>query len=332
MPLNNLVIEKDYFTQIQNRKGLMKAVDFDFQFNNITNYINNSIIPILKNITQNIVPGSTIPELAMTYLKNVGDGTTEWSSIAFNDIQDYTLSYAKLVQTNPCSVLATDVNQSFIAVTAIEAGQALISQNNNTPIWKKITGNNIEDRQIVDQKIARGSLLSRNFAPGILGTRLELNSITRGKVQINTIRDTSINNGAIDRDVLGDRLADELCGANGSKLMLWSNTLSNDFIKSHFLLKGAKNPPNSRPIDYTKLDPNFKIDERCYNVYAFSSANLSYGCIEGYQIEKGSLRGDRLFWQDNQGKHSALPINDMLADGAIEIVNLPSSYKSKLGL
>ena len=61
MALNPLIIETDYFTTIQNRHGLMKAADFDFQFNNIGNYINSSVISLLNTLTSGTTPGSQDP-------------------------------------------------------------------------------------------------------------------------------------------------------------------------------------------------------------------------------------------------------------------------------
>lgn len=353
MPLNPLVIETDYFESIQNRKGLMKAGDFDFQFNNITNYINSSIIPLLNQLIANTTPGTQDPNKVNTYLKNVGDGTTDWSNITFNEIPDLSLSFAKLVQTNPCSILATGVDQIFRAVTPLEDRQSLISQNNSNPVWRKITAANIGDRQITDKKIALSSLVQANFKEGLIAIKLTDNAVTTSKIADNTIPTEKVVNGAVNSDVLGNLIANQFAGRNASKAILWGNTLRDGIIANPWFL--SKNNTifqdyniKTYPINYTKLTPDFKIPPTLYNrtwawrVYnsdydpAKYPNNLAPNCIAGWQIKDNSIDGARLFYQKGTGypvfRASQRPLGQMIAHGAIGIENLSPSYKAKLGL
>ena len=352
MPLNPLIIETDYFESIQNRKGLMKAGDFDLQFNNITNYINSSILPLLNQLIANTTPGTQDPNKANTYLQNVGDGTTQWSKITFNDIPDLSLSFAKLVQTNPCSILATGVDQIFRAIPPTEDRQSLISQDNSNPVWRKINAANIEDRQITDAKIALASLVQANFKAGLLAIQLTDNAVTTGKIIDNTIPTEKIANGAVNNDILGDLIANQFAGRNGIKTILWGNTLNDRIILNPtFLSKNSTAFPDytikNFPIDYTKLAPDFKIPALLYNkrfsfvlhdptIYTDPQYinNIELGSIQGWQIKDNSIDGARLFYKGQQPylRRSERPLSQMIGVGAIGIENLSPSYKAKLGL
>jgi hypothetical protein len=338
MALNPLIIETDYFTNIQNRRGLMKAADFDFQFNNIVNYINSSVISLLNTLTSGTTPGSQDPNKVNTYLKNVGDTTTEWSNIISDNIPDYSLSFIQLAQANPCSVIGTGTDQILRPISSLEDRQSLISQNNDIPVWNKITAANIEDRQITDIKIALATLLNNNFQQGVLDIQLLNDSVTTEKIANNTIPSGKIADEAINEMIL-DGLINQFCGRNGSKVFLWGNVLPDNFINNNKLI--ATYQPSGTPvaelpytIDYTKLSPGFQIQALNYrggqgsDTFAFQPTDIADKAIEGYQIVDGSLAGGRLF----QYGYSLRQIDSMLEDDSIEIDNLPADYRAKLGL
>lgn len=338
MPLNPLIIETDYFTNIQNRSGLMKAADFDFQFNNIVNYINSSVISLLNTLTSDTTPGSQDPNKVNTYLKNVGDTTTEWSNIIPDNIPDYSLSFIQLAQANPCSVIGTGTDQILRPISSTEDRQSLISQNNDIPVWNKITAANIEDRQITDIKIALATLLNNNFQQGVLDIQLLNDSVTTEKIVDNTIPSEKIADEAINEVILGG-LIDQFCGRNGSKVFLWGNVLPDNFINNNKLI--ATYQPSGTPvaelpytIDYTKLVVGFQIQALNYrggqfsDTFAFYPTDIADKAIEGYQIVDNSLAGGRLF----QYGYSLRQIDFMLEDDSIEIENLPADYRAKLGL
>jgi len=336
MALNPLLTQIDYFENIQNRGGLMKAADFDFQFNDIINYINSSVIPLLNTLVSDTTPGSQDPNKVNTYLRNVGDATTEWSNITNNNIPDYSLSFAQLAQSNPCSVIGAGVDQILRPVTPIENRQSLISRANNSPVWKKITAANIEDRQISDRKIALASLVNNNFQQGVLDIQLLNNSVTTEKIADNTIPSTKIADVAINTEILGD-LVDQFCGRNGSKVILWGNVLPNNFINNNILI-AIYNPYRLAEIpytiDHTKLAAGFQIQALNYrgrqwdDNKAFNPTDIADKAIESYQIAENSLAGGRLF----QFGYSLRAVNSMLQDDSIGITNLPADYRAKLGL
>lgn len=351
MPLNPLVIENNYFEAIQDRKGLMKAADFDFQFNNIASYINFSIIPLLNQLIANTTPGSQDPNKVGTYLKNVGDETTEWDNITYNEIPDLSLPFTKLVQTNSCSILATGADRIFRAITPTENRQSLISQTDNSPIWQKITGINIEDRQITDKKIASASLVQENFQEGLIAIKLTNSVVTTAKIIDNVIPTEKIANQAVNSTILGDIITNQFAGRNGVKTVLWGNTLRDGIIANPWFL--SKNNTifqnyniKTYPINYTKLVAGFKIPPELYNrtwawkVYnsdypvATYPNNLAPNCIAGWQIKDNSIDGARLFYKGNApfNRLCQRPLSQMIANGAIGIENLSPSYKAKLGL
>jgi hypothetical protein len=348
MALNPLIIESDYFTNIQNRRGLMRAADFDAQFNNIVNYLNSQVVFLLRKLVADSVPGSIDPDKVNTYLHNVGDKTTEWINIDYSTIPDYSLRYEQLAQTNPCSILATGLDQIFKAVMPTDNRQILVSQDNSIPSWQKITAANIDDRAVISSKINLGSLLNDNFQPNVLSPLLQNDSVITALIADNTITSDKIANGAVTEQVLGQGVVDQLCGRNGSKVILWGNTLPDGFIDSPFLLKlpsfgeGVKDANHT--INYTKLAVGFKIPPSCYynggggfdgvSGNAFNGANIDDNSIQSYQIMQRSLNGQRLCFLMVTVDTPTLVrgINELIEDGSIGIENLPPDYRAKLGL
>jgi hypothetical protein len=157
----------------------------------------------------------------------------------------------------------------------------------------------------------------------------------------------AIADSAVTEQVLGNGIVDQLCGRNGSKVLLWGNTLPDGFIQSPYMLKLAdfgQIKDTKYTIDHTKLAPGFKIPFSCYastndsyySDFTFSGENIEDNSIGSYQIMPRSLNGQRLCFFDGSGQSErptlARGINELLEDGSIGIENLPPDYRAKLGL
>ena len=141
----------------------LKAAVIDGQFNEIATYINKEIVPTLNTLMSAKIPGSINPADANKFLQNVGDYTTRWAAIDNDSFFDNSLSLKKLSKINAGSVLATNASEVFQAIAASEEGQVLTSRVGNTPIWKKLTSDNIQDRSITGDSVADGTITNVNL-------------------------------------------------------------------------------------------------------------------------------------------------------------------------
>lgn len=337
MALNPLIINKNYFGGVQARGDFIKAGDIDRQFVTISSYINKFIVPTLNQLISSQIPGSNNPVDAKKNLINVGDGTTKWDFPKAEYIPDYSLSVNKLVQANPGSILATDNNQIFRAVTPASSGLALTARVQNTPIWKKIVGNeSISNRVITSEKIALEGLRSENF--GVSFARSFIRTIIRNQlIASNTIPGSKIANGAITANVFSGSMVNYLCGLNSTQIALGGNTAPDNFIKSHKYINHY--PGVASPIDHTKIVPNFQIWPSLYcaeeGSKAFYVGNIAAYSITSRSIADNSLNGNRLKYSSDgswKSLRTPRPIGQLLADGCIGVNNIPKDWKNKLGL
>ncbi|MBM3467496.1 MAG: hypothetical protein FJX70_06700 [Alphaproteobacteria bacterium] len=337
MALNPLIINKNYFSGVQARGDFIKAGDLDKQFVTISSYINKFIVPTLNQLISSQIPGSNNPVDANKNLINVGDGTTKWDFPKAEYIPDYSLPLSKLVQANPGSILATDNNQIFRAVTPASSGLALTARVQNTPIWKKIVGNeSISNRVITSEKIALEGLRSENFAVSF--ERSFIRTIIRNQlIASNTIPTRKIANGAVTANVFSQSMVNYLCGLNSTQIALGGNTAPDNFITSHKYINHY--PGVASPIDHTKIVPGFQIWSGLYcaeeGSKAFNVGNIARGAITSRNIANGSLDGSRIFscpsgrWDERRTPRA---IAQLLADGCIGVNNIPVEWKQKLGL
>jgi len=337
MPLNPLIFDNNYFAKVQARNDFIKAGDFDKQFTTIGSYINQFIVPTLNQLISSQVPGSNNPIDANKNLINVGDGTTKWDFPKAEYIPDYSLSLSKLVQANAGSILATDNNQIFRVVSPNGSGLALTARVQNTPIWKKIVGNeSISNRVITSDKIALQGLRSENF--GISFERTYIRTVIRNQlIAANTIPSSKIANGAITANVLSQSMVNYLIGINNTQIALGGNTAPDNFITSHKYINYY--PGAASPVDHTKIIPGFQIWQTLYcgteGYKAFTVQNIANGAITSRNIADGSLNGERLFFSPDGkwfNKRTPRPISQLLADGCIGVQNIPVSWRQKLGL
>jgi hypothetical protein len=337
MPLNPLIINKNYFGGVQARGDFIKAGDLDRQFVTISSYINKFIVPTLNQLISSQIPGSNNPVDANKNLINVGDGTTKWDFPKAEYIPDYSLPLNKLVQANVGSILATDNNQIFRVVSPAAGGLALTARVQNTPIWKKIVGNDsISNRVITSEKIALQGLKSENF--GVSFERSYIRTVIKNQlIAANTIPSSKIANGAIKVNVLSQSILNLLSGINNTQVALGGNTAPDNFITSHKYINYY--PGAASPVDHTKIVLGFKIPANLYcateGYKAFNVGNIAPYAITSRSIANGSLNGERLRSCPTgslKDQRTARPISQLLADGCIGVNNIPVDWKNKLGL
>lgn len=333
MPISPLIYNENNFTDIRDRGDTINAIDFDAAFNQIIDFINDEIIANLNQLLGGAVPGSVNPADINKFRRNVGDGTTEWSSIGNDALDDYTLEFSKLSKCTPCSILATGADKIFKEVTTDQSHFTLISQANALPIWRKLRAENVDDRQITGIKIALGTLTNENLENDLLATQLLDDAVTGVKIVDRTIPTGKIADGAIDENVLGN-LMDTLIGRNmaggyNTSVNLYGNTLPDGFIANANYFQ----PFSNSTIYYYHLRNDFKFPIGLV-INNIGATNVGNGAIANYQIALRSLNGIRLneFTSDNGTYRLPRDINDLIADGGIAPANLPAHYRTALGL
>lgn len=202
----------------------IKANSIDLQFNMIANYLNNTILPILNSLNEGRIIGSQNPADVNKFLQNVGDGTIKWVSIGNDVFANNSLDLSKLIRSNPSSILSAGVDQVIKVVSPTENNQTLVSRVNDTPIWKKLTSDNIEDRTIVARNVQLGSINSQNLPANLLKTLLLDNWIDNDRFIDNSITTTKI----ADNSLTADKLSPDLAAIFPTTI--WSNIMPDGFV------------------------------------------------------------------------------------------------------
>jgi hypothetical protein len=202
----------------------IKADSIDLQFNIISDYLNKQILPILKTLSTDKIPGSINPADANKFLQNVGDYSTKWASINNDSFGVNSLSLEKLVKTNVGGIIATGSDQIFKGIAATENNQALTSKDNDYPIWKKLSSVNIEDRAITGDNVADATITNENLPAYLIETLIANNSITGDKFKDNSITSIKIANQTLKVDKLSPELALDFPST------VWSNIIPNEYL------------------------------------------------------------------------------------------------------
>ncbi len=197
MPVGKLNRDIAFFQDLRDNNSLINASDFDDQFNQLIDFINDEMLPVVNAIAGGALPG--IEGSENTFLHNIGDGTTDFVAINNAAIPDFVLEFTKLAKSvNSGAILATTNNDGgFVEVATNLSDLILISVIDDQPVWDKISTACIEDRTITGGKIGLRSITAENIVPGTLINNLPNNSIIG-----NNFADQSISNPKFVRNAL----------------------------------------------------------------------------------------------------------------------------------
>lgn len=234
--LGSFIRDTAYFQSRRDQQLMLNAEDFDLQFTNLVNYINNKVTPLINQLENQVVPGTDEEGTVNTFLRNVGDGTTEWVSINNESINDYSIAYSKLVQTATGSIFATSNDRIFKIVSPTDDGQILSSISNNLPVWKKIKGDNFTDRTIGGINIAFACIGVEHLSPQVIGRPLNNNSILTRHILDQSISGSKF----VDNDIIGNKITAALMierqtNLNSGVFQFLDNSLENRHFPNTFL-------------------------------------------------------------------------------------------------
>jgi hypothetical protein len=165
----------------------------DDSFNNIVNYLNKKLSPVINTLADKKAVGVFGHE--DSFLRNVGDGTTIFDFVRSSDIARHSLELNKLAKQTEYSIIASDNSENLRSITPSAANQVLTSDRTLVPRWDKLKHSHFENASITADKVAVGTLSARHLTAGIIGKPLTEGSIITSYIQDNTIPLNKIANG-----------------------------------------------------------------------------------------------------------------------------------------
>ncbi len=234
--LGSFIRDTAYFQIRRDQQLMLNAEDFDLQFTNLVNYINNKITPLINRLEEQILPGTDEEGTANTFLRNIGDGNTEWVAINNAAINDFSIEYSKLIQETAGSIFATANDRIFKIVSPTDSNQILSSVSNNLPVWQKIKGENFADRTIAGINIDFATIGIEHLSAQVTGRPLNANSILTRHILDQTIPggkfvDNSITGAKIDAALMTERQTN----INAGRHAFLDNSLENRHFPNNFL-------------------------------------------------------------------------------------------------
>lgn len=234
--LNSFIRDTAYFQIRRDQQLLMNAEDFDFQFINFINYINNKITPVINKLEEQVIPGTDEEGTANTFLRNIGDGTTEWATINNEAVNNYSIAFSKLVQAATGSIFATANDRVFKVVTPASGNQILSSVNNSLPVWQKAKGDNFETRSITGRNIGFSCIGLEHLSPDVTGRPVNENSVLGRHILDLSIPGSKFADNSITETNIPNALNTERAtNINAGRFTLLDNSLENRHFPNSFL-------------------------------------------------------------------------------------------------
>ena len=168
MVIDKFIRESANF-QLKRDRGMgINAEDLDFEFNNIVNYINSTIVLNVNNLKNKELIGLIDPNLKNSCIQNVGDGTTKWNKFDSNNLDDDSIELNKFnsIGINPGLLFFHNNKQLKTILPIIDNNsdnKILFSQNNLLPIFRKVNTGDIENNSLTNDKIGFGAINYDHF-------------------------------------------------------------------------------------------------------------------------------------------------------------------------
>lgn len=361
MALNPFNRDTAYFQSMRDRGMMMNAEDFDFQFNNLVDYLNNKIVPLVNRLNAKEIPGTNETD---TFLLNVGDGTTKWTKVNSNLIADFSVPISKLSNSELHlfddalgSVLATNNSKVFTATEPTAINQVLASRQNNTPIWRLIETGDILNQSITGNKLGLLSIDPAQLSGEVIGGNIHPNTILNrhildGNITGDKLQDGAIVERSIHYQLVNERLQKLRVSVYSPKnhpelneYTLLDNSIENRHFAPKIVMGGNKNGGeetryNGHLISSMQLRPTPEVDDDIN--YTFTSDNIidnsltdsvlggAYGSM--YSMQQSS---NRIFAQGAvQARHirnGSLNLH-LFSKGSIRKEKLSAQLRQKLGI
>ena len=294
MSINPFNRDTAYFQIMRDRSMMINAEDLDFQFNNLTDYLNKKIVPLVNGLIAREIKGVNDPNLVGACLLNIGDGTTRWTKVNTNVIADYSIPLSKFTNYNYSffsenigSILATDNSKVFMPITPLESDNVLLSRLNSSPIWRKIETGDILNRSIVGANIALNSIGLEHLSAELIGIDVTDNSILTNfikdaSISGNKLLDGSITENKISIDLINERKAN----VKKNEFTIADNTLENRHFNAESIAANSVANGGSSYLGVPMQCVQVRSKE-CFDDlvnYTFTSDNIIDGTIDAATI------------------------------------------------
>ena len=142
MSIDQFTRDAAYFQVMRDRAMMINAEDLDLQFNNMVDYLNTKIVPIINSYVEAEFIGVNDANLSNACLLNVGDGTTKWQRINSNLFPNYSIPLSKFSPISPNCIIWAGNDKRFGYNTATNLNDGILfSRNNTTNIWRRPSPN-----------------------------------------------------------------------------------------------------------------------------------------------------------------------------------------------
>lgn len=319
MSINQFTRDAAYFQVMRDRSMMINAEDLDFQFNNIVDYLNTKIVPIINNFVAGQFIGIDNPDLAGACLLNVGDGNTRWQHINSNIFPDYSIPRAKFTRVTPFSIIATTQNRDWTPLSSNLNNNILFSRDGRSPVWRKVNTGDIADKTLIGGHIALGAIELEHLSVPLQQELISLPSLILNASLIDKV---IIERHFEDNSIFYEKLSSDLLEARQKAISetryTWvDNSIENRHIAPDTLIGGygLKSVPydylgnynrymcvQMRPFQYADDDINYtftsdnilneSITADLIDVdpdHRIKQNHFAYGAIEPRHIQDGSF-------------------------------------------
>jgi hypothetical protein len=211
MSIDQFTRDAAYFQSRRDSGMLLNAEDLDFQFNNLIDYLNTKIVPIINNFIGKEFVGVANPALENACLLNIGDGNTKWQKIDSNIFPDYSIARTKFAPVTPFSIIASTSGSNWGPVATKLNDSILFSRNKKIPIWRKVATGDIANKTLIGGHIALEAIKIEHLGAGLrealfAAPRVILNeAIAEAQITEANLQDNSITAEKIDPALLQTR-------------------------------------------------------------------------------------------------------------------------------
>lgn len=197
------------FQSIRDRGLTISYSPLDMNFNNIGNYLNRKILPIINSLANKEAVG--VLGLEGSFLRNVGDGTTRYDFIRNSDIPNFSLDLHKIEKQPKFGIISSGEDEILRSIVSLASNNILTGNPNSLPKWEKLKFFHFENNSILAENVAIGTLSARHLVPDIIGKPLTAGSILTRYIQDNTISnkkiaDSSFTNQKISSALMNTRV------------------------------------------------------------------------------------------------------------------------------
>lgn len=305
MSINQFTRDAAYFQVMRDRAMMINAEDLDLQFNNLVDYLNAEIVPIINNFIAGAFIGVNDPNLSMACLLNVGDGTTRWQRINSNIFPDYSIPLTKFAPIDPNCVVWAGSNRRFDVNAASNLNDGILfSRNNVSNIWRKVNTGDIADKTLIGGHIGLGAVRIQHLDVSL---QAELFAAPRMILNTNIIDPYVREDNLQDNSLLEDKIAIDLIQTRQDSIevgnYIWLDNsienrhLQNQVLDGGFGLNGnqytslqMRNDPFNDPISYTFTSNNI-IDESITDTLIGPTAGYNFTTrqLTEAQFETGAI-------------------------------------------